>query len=112
MTNEKIVETLKKYKLPVFYKKVPEEQLTDYNYFIYGETNLKRSNCRWYQTIQVILVYEYSFDKTFSDIDIVDELELIGLKLSGDIEYDNVSISKTNKSIEVVTYNFIRGYKG
>lgn len=112
MTNEKIVETLKKYGLPVFYKQVPEEQLTNYNYFIYGETNLRRSNCKWYQTIEVIFVYEYSFDKTFSDIDIVEKLESIGLKLSDDIEYDNVSISKTNKSIEIVTYHFIRGYKG
>lgn len=112
MTNEKIVKILKqKYNLPVFYRKVFEKDLKNYNYFIYGETNLRKDTCRYYQTIEVVWVTERGYNPGLQEIDIIETLESIGLRLAENATYDEVQISKTNQYLDIVTFHFSRPVK-
>lgn len=112
MTNEKIVETLtEKYKLPIFYRKVYEKDLKNYNYFIYGETELRKDACKYYQMIEVVWVTERGYNPGLQEIEIIATLESIGLRLSGNATYDEVQLSKTNQYLDIVTFRFSRPVK-
>ena len=94
MTNEKIVEILKqKYNLPVFYR------------------NLRKDACRYYQTIEVVWVTERGYNPGLQEIDIIETLESIGLRLAENATYDEVQISKTTQYLDIVTFHFSRPVK-
>ncbi|MDD4794980.1 MAG: hypothetical protein PHG03_00240 [Bacilli bacterium] len=108
ITNEKIKLALEELGKPVFYGIVFEDEVNDFNYFLYGEASIKKIDCKYYQDIEIIYVSENISNLNFYEIDIIEKMESIGLKFKGDGAYDRIQKSKTNAWVDTLTLTFSR----
>ncbi len=111
MTNEEIVEALKKFKLPIYKDIVYEEQITDYNYFFYTESKIRKSNCKFYQDISLVWVSENYSNDNYLEIDIINTIEKLGLVLNGDGVYSHFQKPNTNQYVDTLELTFTRVIK-
>ena len=109
MTDEKIVQALQTFKLPIGDKRIYENEVDDYNYFIIRKGRLERNNCASYtKTIEIIYVYEG--EQTISDKEIIETMEGIRLNFKY-MEPDDFRVASTNKWVDMNTYVFERPEK-
>lgn len=108
MTNEKIVQALETFELEVFNRDFDITEVTSYNYFVYYESKIRKANCKYYQDIEVVYVSEKKSNPNYFEIDIIEKLESIGLKLNGDGEYGSFQKEGTNDFIDTLTLTFTR----
>lgn len=109
MTDEKIVEALQTFNLPIGDKRIYENEVEDYNYFIIRKGRLARNNCASYtRTIKIIYVYEG--EQKISDKQIIEAIEGTRLNFK-DMEPDDFRVANTNKWVDMNTYVFERPEK-
>lgn len=106
MTDEKIVETAKSFKIPVGDKRIYENEVEDYNYIIIRKGTFTENNCNSYsRTINIIYVFDG--EQKISDFDIISKFKSIGLIFKR-MEPDDFQIGNTNKWVDMNTYIFER----
>lgn len=109
MTDERIVEALQTFSLPIGDKRIYENEVEDYNYFIIRKGRLTRNNCASYtKTIEIIYVYEG--EQTIPDKQIIEAMERIRLNFKY-MEPDDFRVANTNKWVDMNTYVFERPEK-
>lgn len=108
MKDENIVEELEKLGYPAFKDRVIENQVTNYNYFVFTENALRIDGCKWYQDILIQWISENYSNVNCFEKDIYNAMKGIGLKLKGDITYDLLELSDTNRYIQIVSFIFTR----
>lgn len=110
MTNDKIVEALESFGYPVFYNFDDGDiaTLNNWNFFSYSESAIRKSNCKYYQDIEIIFVSEKTSNPNFFEIDIIEKIEKLGLKLNGDGQYEHFRKANTNDFVDTITLTFTR----
>lgn len=110
MSDEKIIEKLEELGLPVGNKRIYENELDNYNYFIFRRGRLTGDNCdRYVRQIQVI--YAYTGEQTISDFAIINKMKELNLNFVG-MDSDDVQIADTNDWIDLNIYTFERPERG
>lgn len=109
MTDERIVEALQTFSLPIGDKRIYENEVDDYNYFIIRKGRLVKNNCASYtKTIEIIYVYEG--EQKISDKQIIEAIEGTRLNFKY-MEPDDFRVANTNKWVDMNTYVFERPEK-
>lgn len=109
MTDEKIIEALEEFGLPVGNKRIYENELKDYNYIIFRRGRLLGNCDRYVRQIQI--VYAYSGEQKISDFEIIKKIKELGLNFTG-MDSDDVQVADTNDWIDINTYTFERPERG
>lgn len=111
MTDEKIIEALEEFKLPVGNKRIYENELDgDYHYFIFKRGSLQDSGCGRY-TRRITIAYIYEGEQKISDFDIINKIKALGLNFEG-MENDDFQLASTNDWIDMNTFTFSRPERG
>lgn len=109
MTDEKIVQKLEEFNYPVFKDIILEDELSKgLNYFLFTEDAARVDGCKWYQDIKIQWVNENVSNENHFEKNIYESMKEIGLKLKGDISYEILNISDTNRYIQIVSFVFTR----
>ena len=113
MTNNQIVDALLIFGLPVFYNFDDNDSsdLESWNFFSYSESSIRKFQCRYYQDIEIVYVSEKTTNNNFFEIDIIEKIEGLGLRMNGDGNYQHFRKSKTNDFVDVITLTFTRPIK-
>lgn len=113
MTNEKIVQALESFGYPVFYNFDDSHisSLDTWNFFSYSESTIRKVNCNYYQDIEIVFVSEKTSNPNYFEIDIIEKMESIGLKLNGDGQYEHFKKANTDDYIDTITLTFSRPIK-
>lgn len=110
MSDEQIIKELEQLGLPVGNKRIYENELDNYNYFIFRRGRLTGKNCdRYVRQIQVI--YAYTGEQTISDFAIINKMKELNLNFVG-MDSDDVQIADTNDWIDLNIYTFERPERG
>lgn len=111
MTDERIIEALEEFDLPVGNKRIYENELDgDYNYFIFRRGRLRDSGCERYVR-QIYIVYVYQGEQKISDFEIINKIKALGLNFK-EMENDDVQLANTNEWIDMNTFTFERPERG
>lgn len=111
MTDEKIIEALEEFDLPVGNRRIYENELDgDYNYFIFRRGRLRDSGCERYVR-QIYIAYVYQGEQKISDFEIINKIKALGLNFKG-MENDDVQLANTNEWIDMNTFTFERPERG
>lgn len=109
MTDEKIIKVAEAFGLPVGDKRIYENEVKDYNYFIIRKGKLLKNNCNSFtKTIEIIYVYDG--EQKISDSEIIKAFEEIRLNFKY-MEPDDFRVGNTNKWVDMNTYVFERPEK-
>lgn len=107
MTDERIIEALEEFDLPVGNKRIYENELDgNYNYFIFRRGRLRDSGCERYVR-QIYIVYVYQGEQKISDFEIINKIKALGLNFK-EMENDDVQLANTNEWIDMNTFTFER----
>lgn len=106
MSDEKIIKVAEKTGLPVFQKRVFENELEDYNYIVIRNGTFKKQSCNSY-TRTIYIVYVFDGEQRISDKDFIQPFEELGL-IFEEMKPDDFQIANTNKWIDMNTYIFKR----
>jgi len=111
MNDEKIIEALETFELPVGNKRIYENELDGkYHYFIFRRGRLKDNGCGRY-TRQIYIAYVYEGEQKISDFDIINKIKDLGLNFVG-MENDEFQLANTNDWIDMNTFTFERPERG
>ncbi len=110
MTDEQIINKLEEFEIPVGNRRIYENELEDYNYFIFRRGRLIENGCgRYVRQIQII--YAYTGEQKISDYAIINKIKELNLNFVG-MDSDDVQIADTNDWIDINTYTFERPERG
>ena len=111
MSDEKIIETLEEFDLPVGNKRIYENELNgEYHYFIFRRGRLRDNGCGRYVR-QIYITYVYEGEQKFSDFEIINKIKELGLNFEG-MENDEIQLANTNDWIDMNTFTFERPERG
>lgn len=110
MTDEKIIEALETFNLPVGNKRIYENELDDYNYFVFRRGGLNESGCGRYVR-RIYISYIYQGEQKISDFEIINKIKGLGLNFTG-TENDDFQLADTNDWIDMNTFTFERPERG
>lgn len=111
MTDEKIIEALEEFDLPVGNKRIYENELDGkYNYFIFRRGLLRDTGCGRYVR-QLYISYVYEGEQKISDFDIINKIKALGLNFVN-MENDDFQLEKTNNWIDMNIFTFERPERG
>ena len=111
MTDEKIIEALETFDIPVGNKRMYENELDGkYHYFIFRRARLNSSGCGRY-TRKIAVVYVYEGEQKISDFSVINKMEELGLNFEG-MDNDEIQLASTNDWIDMNTYTFSRPERG
>lgn len=111
MTDEKIIEKLEEFKLPIGNKRIYENELNgSYHYFIFRRGRLRDSGCGKYVR-QIYIAYVYEGEQKISDYEIINKIKGLGLNFIG-MENDEIQLANTNDWLDMNTFTFERLEKG
>lgn len=111
MTDEKIIEALEVFKLPVGNKRIYENELDgEYNYFIFRRGHLRDSGCGKYVR-QIYIVYVYQGEQKIADYEIINRIKMLGLNFVG-MDSDDIQLGSTNDWVDMNTFTFERPERG
>lgn len=111
MSDEKIIEALEEFELPVGNKRIYENELNgEYHYFIFRRGRLKDNGCERYVR-QIYITYVYEGEQKFSDFEIINKIKKLGLNFAG-MENDEIQLANTNDWIDMNTFTFERPERG
>lgn len=110
MRNEDIVKALESFNLQVFYNFDADDdnEITDYNFFSYAESTIRKVNSKFYQDIEIVYVSEKTSNNNYFEIDIINKIESLGLRLNGDGVYEHFKKANTNDFVDTITLTFTR----
>ena len=109
MIDEKIVEALEQFNLPIGNKRIYENEVENYNYFIIRKGRLAKNNCNSYtKTIEIIYVFEG--EQKITDKQIIEAMEGIRLNFKY-MEPDDFRVANTDKWVDMNSYIFERAEK-
>ncbi len=111
MTDEKIIEKLEEFRLPIGNKRIYENELNgSYHYFIFRRGRLRNSGCGKYVR-QIYIAYVYEGEQKISDYEIINKIKGLGLNFIG-MENDEIQLANTNDWLDMNTFTFERPEKG
>lgn len=111
MTDEKIIQALETFNLPVGNKRIYENELDGkYNYFIFRRGRLTDNGCGRYVR-QIYIAYVYEGEQKISDYDIINKIKGLGLNFIG-MDNDEIQLANTNDWLDMNTFTFERPEKG
>lgn len=110
MNDEKIIEALETFNLPVGNKRIYENELDDYNYFVFRRGGLTESGCGRYVR-RIYISYIYQGEQKISDFEIINKIKQLGLNFVG-TENDDFQLADTNDWIDMNTFTFERPERG
>lgn len=111
MSDEKIIEALEEFKLPVGNKRIYENELNgEYHYFIFRRGRLTENSCGKYVR-QIYVIYVYEGEQKKSDFEIINKIKNLGLNFKG-MENDEFQLADTNNWIDMNTFTFERPERG
>ena len=111
MSDEKIIEVLETFNLPVGNKRIYENELNgNYNYLIFRRGGLREGSCGRYVR-QIYISYVYEGEQKISDFEIINKVKQLGLNFTG-TENDDFQLADTNTWIDMTTFTFERPERG
>lgn len=111
MTDEKIIQALEDFELPVGNKRIYENELDgEYHYFIFRRGRLRDNGCGRYVR-QINITYVYEGEQKISDFEIIDKIKGLGLNFVG-MENDEIQLANINNWIDMNTFTFERPERG
>ncbi len=110
MNDEKIIEKLEEFKLPIGNRRIYENELDNYNYFIFRRGRLIESGCNKFVR-QIQIIYAFTGEQKISDFDIINKIKELNLIFVG-MDSDDVQIADTNDWIDLNIYTFERPERG
>lgn len=110
MSDEKIIAALETFNLPVGNKRIYENELDDYNYFVFRRGGLVESGCGRYVR-KIYISYVFQGEQKISDFEIINKIRKLGLNFS-ETENDDFQLADTNDWIDMITFTFERPERG
>lgn len=110
MNDEKIIEKLEEFELPIGNRRIYENELDNYNYFIFRRGRLIESSCNKFVR-QIQIIYAFTGEQKISDFDIINKIKELNLNFVG-MDSDDVQIADTNDWIDLNIYTFERPERG
>ncbi|WP_130806517.1 hypothetical protein [Senegalia massiliensis] len=104
-----ITKALEQFNLPIYYAEVPEDELSNMNYFYYREVGLsKNTNGFFTQTYEI--AYVSTMQENFMEEDIIEALESKRFKFQR-AYYERVKLESTNQHVDIVIFNVTKPLK-
>lgn len=111
MTDEKIIEALETFDLPVGNKRIYENELDGkYHYFIFRRGSLRDNGCGRYVR-QIRITYVYEGEQCISDFEIINKIKKLGLNFVT-MDNDEIQLERINDWIDMNTFTFERPERG
>nr|DAV03358.1 MAG TPA: hypothetical protein [Caudoviricetes sp.] len=110
MSDEKIIAALETFNLPVGNKRIYENELDDYNYFVFRRGGLVESGCGRYVR-KIYISYVFQGEQKISDFEIINKIRKLGLNFN-ETENDDFQLADTNDWIDMITFTFERPERG
>lgn len=110
MNDEKIIKKLEEFNLPIGNRRIYENEIIDYNYFIFRKGRLIENGCNRF-TRQIHIIYAFTGEQKISDFEIINKIKELNLNFVS-MESDDVQIADTNDWIDLNTYTFERPERG
>lgn len=105
--DEKIFEIAQTFGLPVADRRIYENEVADYKYFIIRRGMLRKTSQSAYVR-QIEIVYVFDGEQEISDFDIINTFERIPNFRFVRMEPDEGQVAQTNRYLELNTYIFER----
>lgn len=110
MDDEKIIKKLEEFKLPIGNRRIYENELADYNYFIFRRGKLRESGCNKFIR-QIQIIYAFTGEQKISDFEIISKIKELNLNFIN-MDSDDVQVADTNDWIDLNIYTFERPERG
>lgn len=105
--DEKIFEIAQTFGLPVADRRIYENEVVDYKYFVIRRGMLRKTSQSAYVR-QIEIVYVFDGEQEISDFDIINTFERIPNFRFVRMEPDEGQVAQTNRYLELNTYIFER----
>lgn len=105
MNDEKIVSLAKEFGIPVFSKRVYENELNKYEYIVIRKGKLYKKDCKFYRKISINYIHEDN--QEISDSEIIKKFDRPGFKFD-EMDIDEFKIADKDQWIDINSYYFIR----
>lgn len=105
--DEKIFEIAKTFGLPVADRRIYENEVEDYKYFVIRRSMLRKTSTSAFVR-QIEVTYVFDGEQEISDFDIINAFEKIPNFRFVRMEPDEAKVAQTNRFIEINSYVFER----